>query len=200
MLSPQAVVLARLLLQQLWLWAVHCQCLDRPPEQIWGEELKAHCRAASHGEEGLCCAGSHCMKLRCLRGDKSQLWSARDPSVPSLKRGIPRRVCLWDGVCWHFDSTGNGIVSSLAGDPNCPKLELYLGVVSSCLKGPAACRGWGLSVCGVQRRVATHSLCLEACGRCHHVSLSPWCWQVHSESSHRSWHMVESPEAPLKSF
>lgn len=120
--------------------------------------------------------------------------------MPSLKRGIPGRVCLWDGVCWHFDSAGNGIVSSLAGDPNCPKLELYLGVVLSCLKGPAACRGWGLLVCGVQRRVATHSLCLEARGRCHHVSLSPWCWQVRSESSHRSWHMVESPEAPLKSF
>lgn len=200
MLSPQAVVLARLLLQQLWLWAVHRQCLDRPPQQIWGEELKAHCRAASHGEEGLCCAGSHCMELRCLRGDKSRLQSARDPSVPSLKRGIPRRVCLWDGVHWRFDSTGNGIVLSSAGDPNCSSWGLYLGVVSARLKGPAACRERGLSVCGVQRRVATHPSCPEARGCCCHMSLSPWCWQVHSEGSHRSWHTVESPETPLKSF
>lgn len=49
--------------------------------------------------------------------------------MPFLKRGIPRGVCLWDGVCWHLDSSGNGIVPSLAGDPNCPS--------------------WGLAPCGL---------------------------------------------------
>lgn len=91
-----------------------------PRSKFGGEELKAQCRAASHGEKGLCCAGSHCTELRCLGGDKSQLQCCQGPLCAILEAWHSQRVCLWDGVCWHWDSSGNGIVSSLAGDPNCP--------------------------------------------------------------------------------
>lgn len=42
MLSPQAVVLARLLLQQWWLWAVHRQCFGQAPEANLGEKSSKH--------------------------------------------------------------------------------------------------------------------------------------------------------------
>lgn len=112
---PQAAVLAQLCRQRSRLRAAHRQCLDGPPEQMWGEEPKAHCSAASHGGEG--------------SSSVEQRWDILEGINPSCGAGEtpprhPQRVTSPGGRClWHSRALealavqGTALSPARRGDP-----------------------------------------------------------------------------------